>query len=43
MKDKKQELELSIISEETEHKHKVLERSIIERFTLDAQAEIEND
>ena len=43
MKEKKMEIELSIVSDETAYKHKVLDRSIVEALTHQAIAEIENE
>lgn len=43
MKEKKMELELSIISEETGFKHKILDRAIVDQLTKDASQEIENE
>jgi 20S proteasome subunit alpha 7 len=37
MKEKKQELEISIISEETKYLHKVLDRDYVQRLTEQAQ------
>lgn len=43
MKDKKQEIELSILSDETGYKHKILDRAFVEALTSKAQEEIENE
>lgn len=43
MKEKKQELEISIISEETKFLHKVLDREYVARLTTQAQQDIENE
>ena len=43
MKDKKQELELSIISDETKFQHKVLDRAFVDHLTTKAQEEIESE
>lgn len=43
MKEKKQELELSIISEETGFKHKILDRATVDALTVRAIEEIENE
>ena len=43
MRDKKQELELSIVSEETQFKHKILDRTFVEHITAKALEEIENE
>jgi len=43
MKDKKQELELSILSEETKWSHKILDRQATNALTQAALDEIEND
>lgn len=43
MKEKKQEIELSIVSETTGYKHKILERSFVDHLTQKAQEEIENE
>ncbi len=43
MKEKKQELELSILSDATGYKHKILERAFVEHLTQQAQQEIENE
>ncbi|CDW72662.1 proteasome subunit alpha type 3 [Stylonychia lemnae] len=43
MKDKKQELEISIISDTTGYKHKILDRVFVDQLTLKAQEEIENE
>ena len=37
MKDKKQELELSFISEKTDFKHKIMDRTLVEQVTEAAQ------
>jgi hypothetical protein len=43
MKDKKQEIELSIISDETNYKHVVLDRTHIDNLTKTALDEIEQE
>lgn len=43
MKEKKQELEISIISDETDFKHKILDRAIVDQLTAQASQEIENE
>ena len=43
MKEKKQEIELSIISDETNFKHTILERGDIDTYTTTALAEIEQE
>lgn len=43
MKDKKQELELSILSEETKFQHKILDRAFIDALTAIALEEIEQE
>lgn len=43
MKEKKQELELSIICDDTQHKHKIIDRETIERLTQKAQEDIESE
>ena len=43
MKEKKQELELSILSEATGLTHKILDRAFVDRLTQQAQEEIENE
>ena len=43
MKDSKQELELSILSESTGHKHKVLERAKVNQITEAALKEIQGE
>lgn len=43
MKEKKQELELSIISGETKFQHKVLDRDYVDKLTSQAQQEIEDE
>ena len=43
MKDKKQELELSILSEATGHKHKILDRDVVNGLTAAALAEISGE
>ena len=43
MKDKKQELELSMISESTEFKHKILSREVVDRITATAVQSISNE
>ncbi len=37
------EVELSIISDATDHVHKVLDRNIVDAFTTKAQEEIEQE
>jgi hypothetical protein len=41
MKEKKQELELSVLSEQTEFVHKILSREVTDKITADSQAAIE--
>ena len=43
MKEKKQELELSIISEETNFNHKILDRVFVDSLTVQAAQDIENE
>ena len=43
MRDKKQELEISVVSEETQFKHKILDRALVDHITAKAQEEIENE
>jgi hypothetical protein len=43
MKEKKQELEISIISSETKFQHKILDRQYVDQLTAQAQQEIENE
>ena len=43
MKEKKQEIELSIISDETDFKHKILDRAIVDQLTGQASQEIQNE
>jgi hypothetical protein len=43
MKEKKQELEISIISDETDYKHKILDRVFIDQLTTQATQDIENE
>lgn len=43
MKDKKQELELSIISDETNYQHKILDRAFVDDLTTKALEEIEQE
>jgi len=43
MKDKKQELELGILTEETGFKHKILDRATVERLTTQAKQEIQGE
>ena len=43
MKDKKQELELSILTEGTDFKHKILDRATIDRLTNVAKQEIQGE
>ena len=41
MKEKKQELELSVLSEATGFNHKILSREVVDQITADAVAQIE--
>ena len=41
MKDKKQELELSYISESSGYKHKIIDRATVDQITEAAQREIQ--
>jgi hypothetical protein len=43
MKEKKQELELSIISDDTNFNHKIVDRAIVEQLTAQATKEIEDE
>jgi hypothetical protein len=43
MKEKKQELELSIISDDTNFTHKIVDRAIVEQLTAQATKEIEDE
>ena len=43
MKEKKQELEISIISDETDFKHKILDRVFVDQLTTQATQDIENE
>lgn len=43
MKEKKQEIELSYISDETGYKHHIIDRAIVEDYTKKAQEEIEQE
>lgn len=43
MKEKKQELELSVLSEGTGYQHKILDRARVDALTAAALQEIEND
>ena len=43
MKEKKQELEISIISDETDFKHKILDRVFVDQLTAQATQDIENE
>lgn len=43
MKEKKQELELSILSSETGFKHKILDRAFVDHLTNQAAEEIEKE
>lgn len=43
MKDKKQEIELSILSESTGYKHKILDRKFLDDLSARALEEIENE
>ena len=43
MKEKKQEIELSIISDETNFLHKVLDRVFVDQLAKQAADEIENE
>lgn len=41
MKDKKQELEIGVLSEETKWTHKILDRATVDGLAAAAKAEIE--
>lgn len=43
MKEKKQELELSVLSDENNYQHKILERAIVDNLTALALKEIEQE
>ena len=43
MKEKKQEIELSIISEGTNYQHKILDRAFVDDLTTKALEEIEQE
>lgn len=43
MKEKKQELEISILSDETAYHHKILDRAFVDHLTAKAAEEIENE
>lgn len=43
MKDKKQELEISIVSEDSKREHKILDRVTVDAITHRALEEIENE
>ena len=43
MKDKKQELELSYISESSGFKHKILDRAAVEVLTANAKRELDGE
>lgn len=43
MKEKKQEIELSIISDETGYKHKILDRVFVDQLATKAAEDIENE
>jgi len=43
MRDKKMELELGVISDESDFKHQILDRAFNDTLTATAQAEIENE
>ena len=43
MKEKKQEIELSIISDETNQQHKILDRAFVDDLTTRALDEIEQE
>ena len=43
MKEKKQELELSVLSEETKWAHKILDRETTNNLTSAALAEMQNE
>lgn len=43
MKEKKQEIELSIISESTGFNHKIIDRAVVDHMTQKALEEIENE
>ena len=43
MKDKKQELEISYVSESSGHRHKIIDRATMETLTADALKNIASD
>ena len=43
MKDKKMELELSVIGNETNFQHKILDRVFVDQLTQKAEQEIEEE
>jgi hypothetical protein len=43
MRDKKMELEISVLSDETGYTHKILDRTFVDHLTEQAQQEIENE
>jgi hypothetical protein len=43
MKEKKQELELSVLSEATQFTHKILSRAVVDQMTADALQAMENE
>jgi hypothetical protein len=43
MKEKKQEIELSIISDETNFTHKIIDRAIVDQLASQAAKEIEDE
>lgn len=43
MRDKKMELELSVVSDDTNYEHKILGRTEVELLTKAAQQDIENE
>ena len=43
MKDKKQELELSVLCDENNYVHKILDRAQVDLLTQQAQLDIENE
>jgi 20S proteasome alpha/beta subunit len=43
MKEKKQELEISIISDQTNFTHKILDRAVVDALTAHAAKEIEDE
>ena len=43
MKDKKQELELSMLSESTQFKHKILSRQVVDQLTATALQNIQSE